>query len=263
MKIQTTPALLYQGLARSSGVNPATRVEAAEPSIQERLIDSMIRHCPDEASRLALIESLRAMPLEALARVAEFGTRLEVWDRRSSELPLYAQHLRKPNVLGAYSPTANVVFVDKERITPLILLHEFSHALDSAVGDISQSSPWQSARDQARATRVCIRPYATHNSAEYFADNLAAHLIPDSQLPALLGQRIAQGEDRQELVRQHAGYSHSRQRQADPQAYSMVAEFLKQLPELAAAPPRPALSPAQYRAVKVAQLQALKQAAQS
>ncbi|CAN0509869.1 unnamed protein product, partial [Phaeothamnion confervicola] len=67
-------------------------------------------------------------------------------------------------------------------ITPLVLLHEFSHALDRSLGDVSERDDWKRATQKSLESRACIRPYATRNSAEYFADNLAAHLIPDDKL---------------------------------------------------------------------------------
>lgn len=265
MRIQSYQPVSWlppSGVRESS---PVQNVQSAPDDPKTRLIESMIREVPDDASKKQLVRALSFMPTEALARVAEYGTRLEVYDRRQVDppLPLYAQHLRKPNLSGAYSPTANVVFVDLHNITPLVLLHEFSHALDCALGNPSQSPEWQSARDTSRATRVCIRPYATHNSAEYFADNLAAHLIPDNELPALLAHDWQNGINtaglqRTEFLANHVNYSHGRQQRADSAAYGLVQKLLQKLPEMPAAPPRPALTPDQYRAVKVAELRARK-----
>ena len=225
------------------------------------LIDSMVRRLPDEGCRLQLQQALQAMPSEALARIAEYGTVLEVYDKNATDLPLYAQHLRKPNLDGAYSPTANVVFVDQHNITPLVLLHEVSHALDMALGEPSKNSAWVEGCAQARASRACIRPYATHNSAEYFADNLAAHLIGDGQLPGMLKARLQQQPqlDKSQLVKAHLNYCNGRQRQADSTAYGLCADLLQSMPGLSQAAPRPALSPEQYLAVKRAELLARKQ----
>ena len=238
---------------------PAAAASISDCFAGENLIYDMIRVAPNEEARRAVVDALSLMPTEALARVSQYGTRIEVYDRTQADLPLYAKHLQKPNLSGAYSPTANVIFFDQHNITPLVLLHEFFHALDRAVGDPSQSQDWQKACEQSRATRVCIRPYATHNSAEYFADNLAAHTIPDDKLPSLMGRDWKLGINTEGLgkdvfVKNHMNYSQGRQAKADPQAYAMAADFLSRLPSLGASAPRPALTPAEYREVKLAEL---------
>lgn len=240
----------------------ATR-PAASPDLDRTkcdLIDSMIRSVPGPTQRQQLQAALQLMPTEALARISHYGTVLEVYDKNQAGLPLYAQHLRKPNCDGAYSPTANVVFVDQNNITPLVLLHELSHALDMAVGEISKRPEWLNGCAQARASRVCIRPYATHNSAEYLADNLAAHLIPDAQLPSMLGKRLQQQPqlDKVELARFHVNYCHGRQQLADPSAFQLCADLLAALPTLPEAKPRPALTPEEYLTAKKTELLARK-----
>lgn len=226
------------------------------------LIDSMIRVLPNPEARRQLHEALQNVPTEALARVSQYGTALEVYDKNAAGLPLYAQHLRKPNCDGSYSPTANVVFVDLHNLTPLVLLHEFSHALDMAVGEISRQPEWLEGCAQALAARACIRPYATRNSAEYFADNLAAHLIEDSQLVGMLQARLSQQPDldKRELAQSHLNYSRGRQLKVDPTAHRLCSDFLQKLSALGEAPTRPALTPEAYREIKVAELQRRKQA---
>lgn len=258
-----------------SGLPPLTRARAPlaarppallslDPTKCE-LIDSMIRTVPSAAQRLQVQAALQCMPTEALARIAQYGTALEVYDKNAPALPLYAQHLKKPHCDGAYSPTANVVFVDQNNITPLVLLHELSHALDMALGEVSKNPEWVTGCAQARASRACIRPYATHNSAEYLADNLAAHLIPDAQLPAMLGARLQQQPqlDKSELVRAHLNYCRGRQRQADPVAFQLCANMLAALPQMPEAPARPALTPQEYLLAKKAELQARKSKAEA
>ncbi|MBN9415400.1 MAG: hypothetical protein J0I12_08155 [Candidatus Eremiobacteraeota bacterium] len=224
------------------------------------LIDSMIRALPGPEQRQQLQAALQGMPTEALARIAQYGTALEVYDKNAPGIPLYAQHLKKPNCDGAYSPTANVVFVDQNNITPLVLLHELSHALDMALGEVSKNPEWVAGRDQARATRACIRPYATHNSAEYLADNLAAHLIPDQELPSMLRARLRQQPqlDKMEVVREHVNYCQGKQKQVDATAFQLCADLLNALPGLPEALPRPALTPQEYLEAKRAELQRLK-----
>lgn len=260
MQIRGLPPLPHSRAASSARPVAQPGVQNQLDSTKCDLIDSMIRSVPGPQQRTQLLEALQLMPTEALARIAQYGTALEVYDKNAAGLPLYAQHLKKPNCDGAYSPTANVVFVDQQNITPLVLLHELSHALDMALGEVSKNSEWVAGRDQARSTRACIRPYATHNPAEYFADNLAAHLVPDQQLPGLLRARLQQqpGLDKMEVVRGHVNYCQGKQKQADSTAFQLCADLLSRLPHLPEAPSRPALTPQQYLEVKRAELARLK-----
>ena len=255
-------ALPFQPQVRSAPMRAVAAVSTSQLDPTKcALVESMIRTVPNEGCRLELQQALQAMPSEALARIAEYGTVLEVYDKNAADLPLYAQHLRKPHLVGAYSPTANVVFVDQHNITPLVLLHEVSHALDMALGEPSKGSGWVEGCPQPRPSRACIRPYATHNSAEYFADNLAAHLIGDAQLPSMLKTRLQQQPqlDKTELVKAHVNYCNGRQRLADSTAYGLCADLLQAMPSLPQAAPRPALGAEEYLAVKRAELLARKQ----
>lgn len=236
---------------------PAEAVDGLSLSDAARksaLIASMVRVSPNEAATEKLIDSLSMLPLEALERVNEYGTRFEVHDKHASDLPLYARHLAKPNLAGAYSPTANVVFVDQNNITPRILVHETIHALDMALGQPSAQKPWTVARDMARQSRQAIRAYATHNSSEYFADNLAASLFSKESLTRVLAHDLkeqvgTEGLSKEQLIKNHIHYHAEGQQAADPLAAKLCQRFWEVLPGYPRANARPALSPEEYRAV--------------
>jgi nucleotide-binding universal stress UspA family protein len=239
---------------------PGDGLALSDSARKSVLIESMIRVSPNEKATEKLISSLSLLPTEALERIKEYGTRFEVHDKNAESLPLYARHLTKPNLAGAYSPTANVVFVDQNNITPRILVHESLHALDMALGQPSAQKPWTVARDMARQSRKAIRAYATHNSSEYFADNLAASLFSKEDLTRTLvhdlrTQTGTQGLSKQELVANHAHYHREGQEQADPLAAKLCQRFWEVMPKYPEAKPRPALTPREYKAVLVDRLQ--------
>ncbi len=216
------------------------------------LIESMIRVAPTEQTTEQLITSLSHLPLEALERLSAYGTKFEIFDKNADDLPLYARHLQKPNLDGAYSPTANIVFLDQENITPRILVHESLHALDMATGQQSSTPLWGKARDLARSTQNAIRPYATHNPSEYFADNLAASLFARDTMNQLVSHdwshNIGVGvQSFKQLHESHSHYHREGQSEVDPVGAKLCKKFWEALPQLKAAPPRPAMSPAEYR----------------
>lgn len=220
------------------------------------LIASMIRVAPSDESVKELTTALDALPQEALERISAYGTKFEVYDKTASGLPLYARKLQKEHLAGAYSPTANVVFVDQDNITARILVHESLHALDASLGQPSAQKPWTVARDYARSTRQAIRPYATHNSSEYFADNLAASLFSKEQMENIVQADLVKGtgmdgQSQENLLETHAAYHREGQAQADPIASKLCQKFWSVLPQYPSAQARPALSPSEYRAVLV------------
>jgi hypothetical protein len=255
--LQSSGRVRFAGLTGGSRSSPVDLTssdglflsDAARKSV---LIESMVRVTPNEKATEKLISSLSLLPTEALERIHDYGTRFEVHDKNAEELPLYAHHLKKPHVAGTYSPTANVVFVDQNNITPRILVHESLHALDMALGQPSAQEPWTVARDKARQSRKAIRPYATHNSSEYFADNLAASLFSKEDLTRVLAHDLrtetgTQGLSKQDLVTSHVYYNREGQEQADPLAAKLCRRFWEVLPRYPRAEPKPALSPQEYR----------------
>jgi hypothetical protein len=234
-------------------------VEVSGLGVKTALIESMIRVAPNQKAQESMVAALSYLPLEALQRISEFGTKLEVYDKTQSDLPLYAKHLEKPNLAGAYSPTANVIFVDENNITARILVHESMHALDASLGNPSSQKPWTVARDLARSTRQAIRPYATHNSAEYFADNLAASLFGKEEMTKLLVHDYhhgigTEGLDKRELVSSHIHYHREGQAQADSLGSKLCSRFWEVLPQYPRAEPKAALTPQEYRTELVERL---------
>lgn len=236
---------------------PAETASISDEAQKANLIESMIRHVPNPEASEKLVASLSVLPLEALGRIAAYGTKLEVYDKNASDLPLYARHLQKPNLAGAYSPAANVLFVDQDNITPRIMAHEAMHALDMSLGQPSSEKPWTVARDVARSTRKAIRPYATHNSAEYFADNLAASLFDRDTMDSLVrkdwltGVGVA-GLERPQLEGTHQYYHREGQAEVDPLGAKLCEKFWQVLPRYGSVAAKPALTPNQYRAHLVA-----------
>ena len=135
------------------------------------------------------------------------------------------------------------------------------HALDMALGQPSAQKPWTVARDIARQSRQCIRPYATHNSAEYFADNLAASLFTKEKLTSVLAHDLRtetglMGQSKQELVENHVHYHQEGQQQVDPLAAKLCQRFWEVMPQYPRATPRPALTPEEYKQVLVTRARA-------
>ncbi len=210
---------------------------------------SLIRHCPDPQARERLLEALSYFPKQVLERVAAYGTRIEVFDSGSQHLPLYARNLSKPKVAGSYSPRANVLSLPSHNLTPLVLFHELAHALDLSLGETSLNEEWQKAHAQASATRQVVRAYATKNVSEYFAENVAAYLIPDAKLKDWMARTQPHSDlSLAEWQRERAHYSHLALAKVDPTAWNLVHQLLERL---STAPPviaRPALTEAEYRA---------------
>ena len=249
---------LARGLAQQEQRLPiSVDATSLSPQAQKtKLITSMIRVSPHDESTEKLTQALSALPQEALERISQYGTKFEVYDKHSADLPLYARHLQKENLAGAYSPTANVVFVDQKNITGRILVHESLHALDASLGQPSSQKPWTVARDIARSKRQAIRPYATHNSSEYFADNLAASLFSRSEMEQLVHDDFTKGVgmaglSQEQLQQTHSAYHREGQEKADPIASKLCQKFWKVLPRYPSAKPKPALTPQEYRSVLV------------
>ena len=252
---------LPQFSASVQETQPTDGIQLSDSARKASLIEAMVRVTPNEEATAKLVECLSLLPTEALERIREYGTKFEIHDKNADNLPYYARLLTKPNQAGAYSPTANVVVTDQNNITPRILVHESIHALDMALGQPSAQKPWTVARDIARQSRQCIRPYATHNSAEYFADNLAASLFTKEKLTSVLAQDLRtktglMGQSKQELVANHVHYHKEGQQQADSLAAKLCQRFWEVMPQYPKATPQPALTPEEYKQVLIARARA-------
>ena len=240
---------------------PSDGLLLSDAARKASLIEAMVRVTPGDEATAKMVDVLSMLPVEALERISDYGTKFEIHDKNAENLPYYARLLTKPSQAGAYSPTANVVVADQQNLTPRILVHEALHALDMALGQPSAQKPWTVARDIARQSRQCIRPYATHNSAEYFADNLAASLFTKEKLAGVLAHDLRtetglMGQTKQELVANHAYYHQEGQQQADPLAAKLCQRFWDVMPQYAKATPKAALTPEEYKQVLVARARA-------
>ena len=225
---------------------------------KEALIRSMVRRAPNPEIVCSVVEALSAYPLEAQKRVHDFGTRLEIYDFAAGEqAPDYMPTLSRPDSLGAYNTVANVLGVDKSDLAPFVLLHEFAHALDASMGNVSELPEWKGAHKLAEFTNQVVRPYAKLDSSEYLAENTAAFLISDEALYPMIETGFAQGlgtngmEERQ-YWQENQNFCNGRLQRIDSEGYRMVAELLNSLDSLPAPAARPAMDATEWQAWKVA-----------
>lgn len=249
---QLRKAALQQRASEVSHAPIQDAVEISETARKDALVRGMIRVSANSESNQKMIRALRHLPMEALQRISDFGTKIEIHDKEADNLPLYAQNLRKPYLSGVYSPTANLLVVDKDNVTARVVVHEAMHALDKSLGEPSLQKPWTIARDLARKTRKAIRPYATHNSLEYFADNLAASLFDQATMKAILAEDFRTGTaigglSQQDILENHAHYHREGQAEVDPIGSKLCNKFWSVLPQYRAMPTQKALSPEEYR----------------
>ena len=228
---------------------PAIGVFRPSPQ-KEALIRSMIRQAPDEESVQEVVQALSAYPIDALERVHDYGTRLEVYDQ-DQEVPNYMPTLPHPFVVGAYNTAANVLGFEEADLSAFVLLHEFAHALDASMGEASEEAAWKEAHLTACETGEVVRRYARVNSSEYFAENTTAYLIADDALVPLVKKGLAEeigteGMTRREYMMMHINYSNTRLKLADENGYELVAETLAELDELPPPSQKPAMNEAQY-----------------
>lgn len=251
---QTLNSVQVQTLDQVQLTTPPSKAASHE------ILASIIRRAPNQQVRDEVIQALSYFPEGALRRIADFGTRIEVFDPGKESLPLYAHNLSKPNVAGCYSPRANILAVPTQNISPLVLLHEMAHALDLSLGEVSLDPKWQGAHAMACATRQVVRPYATKNVGEYFAENVAAHLVPDGELKGMLVKSLPKaGVEPAYYINNHQNYSRGRLAQIDGEGSRLAQEVLQSLHQQPAPKPRPALSEAEYRAEMQSLLKAKKQ----
>ena len=223
-------------------------VEEKPTSAKEKLIRAMVRQAPDSESVCAVVEALSAYPEEALQRVYDYGTRLEVYDFDNGDIvPDYLPTLAHPNTLGAYNTEANILGLDKDNLAPFVLLHEFAHALDASMGDISETPEWQNAHRFAEATNRVVRDYAKFDSSEYLAENTAAFLIADDSLYPLIERGLeedlgTEGLSEREYMRMNQNFCNGRLRSIDPDGYRLVDSFIEAVDERAPTTPKPAMN---------------------
>lgn len=226
--------------------------EEKATSAKEKLIRSMIRQAPDQDSICSVVEALSAYPEEVLQRVADYGTKLEVYDfKNGDEVPDYLPTLAHPNTLGAYNTEANILGLDKSNLAPFVLLHEFAHALDASMGNVSETPEWKGAHRFAEATNRVVRPYAKFDSSEYLAENTAAYLIADDSLYPLIERGLeedlgTEGLSEREYMQMNQNFCNGRLHRIDPDGYNLVDSFIDSVDELPPPTPKPAMTMDQW-----------------
>jgi hypothetical protein len=223
---------------------------------KEALIRAMVRQAPSPEIVCSVVEALSAYPLEALKRVHDYGTRLEIYDfAAGDQVPDYLPTLARPDSLGAYNTVANVLGVDKSDLAPFVLLHEFAHALDASLGNVSELPEWKGAHRMAQYTDRVVRPYAKHDPSEYLAENTAAFLISDEALYPMIEKGFAHGlgtngMEEREYWRENQNFCRGRLQTIDPDGAGMVANLLDGLAAQGPPESRPAMDASQWAAWK-------------
>lgn len=219
---------------------------------KSKLIRSMIRQAPDCEAVEEIVETLSAYPQEALERVADYGTKLEVYDA-DTEVPNYMPTLTQRLVVGAYNTAANVLGAMSHNLSPFVLLHEFAHALDASLGDISEETQWTGGHKVACATDQVVRDYAKLNPSEYFAENTSAYLVSSDANYELVSEGLEKGValngmNEREYIRTHQNYSKNRLERQDPNGFRLVEEMFETIEELPEVEPKPAMDEAEFAA---------------
>lgn len=225
---------------------------------KEAVIRSMVRKAPNEEAVCDVVEALSAYPEEALERVRDYGTKLEIYDfAGGDQVPDYLPTLAQANSLGAYNTKANVLGVDKSDLAPFVLLHEFAHALDASLGNVSEQPEWKGAHKLAQFTNQVVRPYAKHDSSEFMAENTAAFLISDEALYPMLEEGFSKGlgtngADERSYFSENHNFCKGRLERIDPEAYKMVGNLFEGLAERPTVTPQPAMTLEQWAEWKAA-----------
>ena len=234
-------------------------IGAESPSKEkEAVIRSMIRKAPNEELVCDVVEALSAYPEQALERVRDYGTKLEIYDfAGGDQVPDYLPTLAQDNSLGAYNTKANVLGVDKRDLAPFVLLHEFAHALDASMGNVSEQPEWKGAHKLAQFTNQVVRPYAKFDSSEFLAENTAAYLINDDALYPMLEEGFAKGlgtngADERSYFSENHNFCNGRLERIDPEAHRMVGELFEGLADRPAVAPQPAMTLEQWAEWKTA-----------
>lgn len=234
-------------------------IGAESPSKEkEAVIRSMIRKAPNEELVCDVVEALSAYPEQALERVRDYGTKLEIYDfAGGDQVPDYLPTLAQDNSLGAYNTKANVLGVDKSDLAPFVLLHEFAHALDASMGNVSEQPEWKGAHKLAQFTNQVVRPYAKFDSSEFLAENTAAYLINDDALYPMLEEGFAKGlgtngADERSYFSENHNFCNGRLERIDPEAHRMVGELFQGIADRPAVAPQPAMTLEQWAEWKTA-----------
>lgn len=214
---------------------------------KDEVIRSLVRRAPDCDAVCEVVEALSVFPQKALERIRDFGTRIEVYDHDGGEeFPNYMPTLSHPQVVGAYNTVANVLGIENDNLSPFVLIHETTHALDASLGNLSDQPHWRGGHKLASTTNQVVRPYAKHDPSEYMAENATAYLVKDEALYSLVEEGWEKGlataglSDR-EYLQMHQNLSHARLQRVDPNGFQLVDEMFKSL-EVASPPPnRPAM----------------------
>jgi hypothetical protein len=220
---------------------------------KDQIIRSMLRRAPDEEAVCDVIEALSAYPRAALQRVADFGTKLEVYDEEGGdEFPNYMPTLPDPRVVGAYNTVANVLGLEDDDLSPFVLLHEFAHALDASMGEVSEQGEWKGAHKLAETTNQAVRDYATYNPSEYLAENTAAYLVSDEALYPLVEKGLAEGLateglSEREYMRMHQNYCNGRLQQVDPTGFQLVDRMFQSMDQMAPPTTKKAMDEAEFQ----------------
>lgn len=252
-----TPVSSYE--AKCEPCQDRVAIGDEKPSVEkEAIIRSMLRKAPSEELVCDVVEALSAYPQEALERVRDFGTKVEVYDfSAGDQVPDYLPTLAQDNSLGAYNTKANVLGVDKSDLAPFVLLHEFAHALDASLGNLSESPEWKGAHKLAEFTNQVVRPYAKADSSEFMAENLAAYLISDEALYPMLEDGFAKGlgtngADERAYFSENHNFCNGRLKSIDPQAHAMVGDLLSGLAAQPAVTSKPAMTAQEWEQWKQA-----------
>jgi hypothetical protein len=223
---------------------------------KEQIIRSMIRQAPDCHAVTEVVEALSAYPTDALKRVQAFGTKLEIYDKDENgdgqEFPNYRPTLVHPLVNGAYNTRANVLGIEEDNLSPFVLLHEFAHALDASMGNISEQPEWKGAYKLACNTNQVVRDYAKQDPSEYFAENTSAFLVSDEALYTLVDEGLQKGiglngMDEHEYMKTYQNFCKGRVERVDSNGYRLVDTLLHSLDSLPAAKPQPAMDQKQWQ----------------
>lgn len=223
---------------------------------KEQIIRSMIRQAPDCEAVTEVVEALSAYPTDALKRVQAFGTKLEIYDKDENgdglEFPNYMPTLVHPQVNGAYNTKANVLGIEEDNLSPFVLLHEFAHALDASMGNISEQPEWKGAYKLACNTNQVVRDYAKQDPSEYFAENTSAFLVSDEALYTLVDEGLQKGiglngMDEREYMQTYQNFCKGRVERVDSNGFRLVDTLLHSLDQLPAPKPQPAMDQNQWQ----------------